>query len=294
MFDRAKYRSHSEIDWRTLKDPVATVKYDGANYFLPVEADGSLRFFSRRESVKGGFPERTQQLPHLTNKKLPGFAGQVFNVELIHSGFSPYGKESHREVSGILNSLKDRSIQTQSERGPVRAVLHNVITPELATYKGKLVHMKALQDAFGDPKLLRVAEPSLGHVDIHKLIEETKLRGHEGVIITSLTTPEDKNTRVKIKHIQTFNLLVVDILQEVDKDGKLKDSAGALVVADRSGRIVANVGTGFSKEQRYEIWHNKPAWIHRLIQVKTMGLSASRLRMPVYNGDADGELDLVE
>lgn len=295
MYDRAKYKAPSDkIDWRTIPDPVGMVKWDGANFFMPVESDGSLKFFSRRESVKGGFPERTSQLPHLTGNKLPQFAGNVYNVELIHTGHDPDAVESHRATSGILNSLTERSIQTQKELGPIRVKIHNVVSPELTTFKDKLLHMKSLQDTFGKPEIFSVVEPHVGHVSIHKLIAETKRRNQEGVIITSLSLPEDRNTRVKIKHILTYNLLVAGMEEERDKAGNPKGAMGALILVDRSGKEVARVGTGFTRQVREEIWANKSQWIGRLIQVKTMGLSAKKLRMPVFNGDADGELDLIQ
>jgi hypothetical protein len=293
VFDRATYRDDSEKDWTQIKDPVGMLKWDGANFFVPVEADGSLRFFSRRQSVKGGFPERTSQLPHLTQKKLPEFAGQVFNVELVHTGKTPFGKEAHGTLSGILNSKTEKSIATQAETGPVRMVLHNVVEPKLATLKDKLLHMKAFERAFGDRGLVRAVEPHLGHVAIHKLIADTKMKGQEGAIIASLSAPETANHRVKIKHKQHFNLVVARIEQEMDKHGSPKPSAGALVCNDRSGREVANVGTGLSHPLRKEIWENKSEWLGRAIQVETMGLAVGRLRSPVYNGEADGDVDLV-
>lgn len=293
MFDRAKYKDSKDKKWSDINNPVGTLKHDGANYFLTVEGDGSLRFFSRRESVKGGFPERTSSLPHLTNKKMPAYAGQVFNVELRHTGKSISGKDVHPVVSGILNSLPPKAIASQAYLGPVRATLHNVISPELGTYKEKLLHMKRFQDDFGSPELLHVVGPHVGIPAIVKLIDKTKREGLEGVVITSLTEPESKNIRVKIKHQDYFNLRVVGIEQELDKHGNSKESMGSLVCADRSGRVVANVGTGFTAEQRKEIWANQASWLGHLIQVKTMGLARLKLRMPVYNGLADGEVDEV-
>ena len=74
----------------------------------------------------------------------------------------------------------------------------------------------------------------------------------------------------------------------------MKRSAGSLLLKDRSGRDVGKVGTGFSRDLRREIWSYPKEWIGRVIQVQTMGLAARKLRMPIFNGDADGEVDLVE
>lgn len=293
MYDRAKYKDVASAPLAKVENPVGTLKHDGASYFTRVEPDGSLRFFSRRPSVKGGFPERTESLPHLTAKKFPEFAGTVFNVELMHTGHDPYGRESHPVTSGILNSLSKKSVETQKEVGPIRAVLHNVIEPYIPTYREKLLYMKSMQDAFGDPKVMRVVEPHIGLPAIAKLIAKTKAEGREGVVVTSLTTPEASNIRIRIKHQDYFNLRVVGFEEELDKYGKPKGSLGSLICADKSGQIVANVGTGFSAALRKEIWEHKPEWLNKLVQVKTMGLARQRLRMPVYNGEADGEIDAV-
>ena len=294
MYSRSKYKDIDETSWMSIRNPVATIKYDGANFFMPVSSDGSLSFISRRPSVKGGYPDRTLQLPQLTDKKYPELAGHVYNVELIHTGFNKANVESHRIVSGILNSLPARSIDTQNKIGPVRAVLHNVINPDFPTYKDKMDHLKRVESFVGKPDLIYAAKTYSNPSDIHSLIRSTKAGGQEGVIITSLTEPEDVNVRYKVKHKEHYNLKITDIIQEIDKDGNPKQSMGAVVVCDASGRQVAKVGSGFSRNERIDAWNNPKDWIGRLIQVETMGLAHKMLRMPIYNGDADGDIDTVE
>jgi len=286
MFQRAKYVEPRKLLWQDIPNPAATIKYDGGHYYLSVQSDGSLKYYSRRESVKGGFPERSAQIPHLSNVKLPQYAGHVYSVELIHTGKDKNNKESHPAVSGILNSLLPRSIETQLNTGPVRAVLLDVINPPLPTYKEKIAHLKEVEKAFGKPALMFVPEIATTKPEIIKLIERTKAEGREGIIVTSLTKPESINPRIKIKHFDTYNLRVVRIIQEEDTHGNLKPSMGAMDCVDSSGRVVCTVGTGFSKELREEIWRNQFKWIGKLIQVKTMGLGSvgGKLRAPVFNG----------
>lgn len=293
MYQRAKYKEIPSTEIPHGDDYVGTYKYDGANFFMPVAEDGSLRFFSRRESVKGGFPERTESLPHLTQKKMPQYAGKVFNVELIHTGRQRNNPESHAQVSGILNSLPPRAIATQQVLGPVRVVLHNVVEPDLSTYSEKLKLMKQFEQEYGNPEILFANEPHVGRAAIQKLVDKTKKEGREGVIVTHLTLKEPENPRYKIKHKIQHNLRVTDIIQEIDKDGNPKPSMGALKVVDATGREVGTVGSGFSRSQRIDAWKNPEKWMHRLIQVESMGLAANRLRSPIYNGDADGRIDTV-
>lgn len=293
MYQRAKYKEIPQHEIPVGDEYVGTYKYDGANFFMPVAEDGSLKFFSRRESVKGGFPERTESLPHLTQKKMPKYAGHVFNVELIHTGRDRNNPESHSQVSGILNSLPPKAVATQSILGPVRVVLHNVVEPDLSTYSDKLKLMKQFEQEYGHPDILFANEPHIGRAAIQRLVEKTKKENREGVIVTHLTQSEGSNPRLKIKHKITHNLRVVDIIQEIDKDGRPKPSMGALKVVDATGREVGTVGSGFSRSQRIDAWKNPQNWMHKLIQVESMGLAASRLRSPIYNGDADGSIDTV-
>jgi hypothetical protein len=290
MYTRAKYKESP--DRPLTDDDFGMIKYDGANYFVPVAEDGSLRFLSRRESVKGDFPDRTESLPHLTDVKVPGFAGSVFNVELIHTGHNKSRIESHSAVSGILNSLPPRAIATQEALGPVRMVIHNVINPQFGTFGSALPHMHQFADALGKPQVAFVAPVVKGPEAITKLVQSTKAAGREGVIVVPSTAPEPA-TRIKIKHKITHNLRVSRIVQMLDKHGQPKPMMGALVCVDSRGREVADVGTGFSNDQRVEAFLHPDLWLNRHIQVESMGFAKNKLRMPVFNGDADGGLDEV-
>lgn len=291
MYSRAKYKEG--IDWKAFKDPVGSKKYDGAHYFLQIDTDGSPRFFSRRESVKGNFPERTEKLPHLTDIKLPHRAGEVYSVELIHTGHEKEAPESHPRVSGILNSLKDKAIQTQKITGPVRAVLLDVIQPKIATYGEKLEHLKSIERDFGKSTVLFVPDVKITKNEIEKLLKDTKDKGEEGVVITSLSSPEDSNIRAKIKHFNTYNLRITGITREFTIGGDPKNSAGALELSDATGKYVGNVGTGFTRDQRIDIFENPNSWMNKLVQVKAMPSVGDKLRMAVFNGEADGDIDTI-
>jgi hypothetical protein len=263
---------------------------------MTVGSKGELRYFSRAKDVNGGYPERTSQLPQLTSKLMPQFAGHVYNVELIHTGQNPSAKETHGKLSGILNSLPPRSKQTQADTGPIRAVLINVTNPDLPTYRDKLLHLKEVEKAFNDPSLMFVPTPEITKEGIVKLINSTKAQGREGVIITDLDEPEYKNPRIKIVHTNMYNLRVVGINQEVDVSGKLKESMGSLRLADATGRVVCNVGSGFTREDRLDAWLHKSKWMGKLVQVKARDIVRSEglLKAPVYNGFSDGQLDTVD
>ena len=290
MYDRAKYKDSSPTTILT-DDHVASIKYDGANYFVPFDSQGKPSFISRRESVKGGYPDRTESVPHLAEVRLPQFAGHVYNVELIHTGHSKNHPESHRQVSGILNSLSPRAVATQVALGPIRAVIHNVVNPEFSNHGAAIEHMRTVAKAWDRPELVYVPEYARGPSAIQALIDSTKRRGLEGVIIANLNDPT--RTLTKVKHKIHHNLRIIRITQAIDKNGRPKNVMGAAIVADATGQEVGSVGTGWSAAQREEAWLHPERYENHLIQVESMGLAANRLRMPVYNGDADGEIDRV-
>lgn len=152
--------------------------------------------------------------------------------------------------------------------------------------------MKKFEQLAKRPDILFVPTTHHGHEAVEALIKKTKERGEEGVIVASLNAPEP-GPRFKIKHKLTYNLTVVGIVQEIDKNGRLKPSMGALIVADASGKVVGKVGTGFSRDQRIDAWENQSSWLGKAVQVSSMGFAVNALRMPVYNGDADGDIDTV-
>jgi hypothetical protein len=298
MFQRHKYKENIPID--TIKDPIGSIKYDGAHFFVRFDKEGVPAFISRRQSVKGHYPDRTEKLPQFHDIKLPDYAGHILSAELIHTGWNKHGIESHPNVSGILNSLPPRAKEVQKAIGPVRAVLLDVIKPELTTYKEKLDYLRKLEKQAKKPETFFVPDLKIGKSEIWKLIEATRNEGREGVIVTSLTGKDIDNPRSKIKHYKTFNLRVKGITQEIDKNGKPKPSAGALILEDASHREVGNTGTGFTREERIDIWNNPKKWLGQLVQIKAMyqpshrGQSASyKLHVPVYNGLADGDIDTV-
>lgn len=213
MYERHKYSDDlSKMD--KLQNPVATKKWDGANYFMAIDSEGKPSFVSRRESVKGGYPDRTSKVPHLADIRLPEFKNHVFNVELIHTGNSKDNQESHPTVSGILNSLAPRAVEQQQLTGPIRAVMFDVIHPPVNTYKGKLELLKRVENTANKPDLLFVPETKIGKDAISKFIAHTAHQNDEGVVITDLEAPEETNLRIKVKHTRTANLRIKDFFRK--------------------------------------------------------------------------------
>lgn len=292
MFERHKYLEKPERISKMIS-PVGFVKYDGANFFMKYDDYGKPSFISRRRSVSGEIIDRTEKVPHLA-KVLPEHAGEVYNVELIHTGSDPLAKESPNRLAGILNSGVAKSLKAQEDLGPIRAVVFDVISPGHTHYGTKYEQIKKLEKSFGDSDLLFAHEGHHGHEAVERLVAKTKAESREGVIAIDFDSPEIKNPRIKVKHRKHWNLRVTAIHEEFDKNGVPKGRAGSLELQDASGKNCGKAGTGFTAEMRKLIWENKSEWMGKLVKIEAMDPTSEKLRSPVYAGDADGHLDYVE
>jgi ATP-dependent DNA ligase len=174
-------------------------------------------------------------------------------------------------------------------------VPHDVIKPKLKTYGEKIEFLKEFVKKVKKPELVYQPQYHYGHDNIKKLIKQTLKENKEGIIATSLTHPEKDNLRLKVKHKKTWNLKIRDIHQAIDIHGKPKKEMGALVLEDSTGRECGEVGTGFTRDMRQDVWAHPRKWKGKLVQVKGMDpvRPGMKLKMLVYNGLADGDIDKI-
>lgn len=124
--------------------------------------------------------------------------------------------------------------------------------------------------------------PILGRVnnllDVEPIVEAIWAAGGEGVMLnTTLGLYEVKRSKslLKIKHTEEHILKVVNLLEGT---GKYEDSMGALVceyINKRGEKTYVGVGSGFTDDQRQDIWWNMERYIGRNIEVETFGESTN-------------------
>jgi ATP-dependent DNA ligase len=77
-------------------------------------------------------------------------------------------------------------------------------------------------------------------------------------------------------------------------EGKASGTLGKVELETTDGVYVGNSGSGFSDEERDEIWSNQDEWMGRCIEIEARGLGTqSKLRMPIFVRDRsdDGTAD---
>jgi DNA ligase-1 len=138
--------------------------------------------------------------------------------------------------------------------------------------------------------------------------------GYEGVVIRSMfgtykfgrTTMAEENT-LKLKRFEDSEAVIISMLQEmentnekkVDETGKAKrsihkegmvgkDSMGALVVRDCVSQVEFQVGSGFTSDERTNMWIDKEKYIGKIIKYKSFMIGVKdKPRHPIYLGMRD-------
>ncbi|MDX1532755.1 MAG: hypothetical protein R3230_00955 [Nitrosopumilaceae archaeon] len=114
--------------------------------------------------------------------------------------------------------------------------------------------------------------------------KENATNGLEGTVIKNMNMQWKNGTsrdQVKIKIVFDCDLRIVGFNQGKEK-GKYVEKLGSLQVKSSDGMVEFNVGTGFSDEQRAEIWENRVSYLKKIVTVKGNDIVESDLKPDKY------------
>lgn len=270
---------------------IVTEKLDGIRRIL-IKENGVCRFYSRSGHEDTGLVQIAEEAKWLPDN-------YVYDGELLATGDFKDCIAQRQATNSIANS---KGIKT----GLTFNVFDMVTTAEF--YKGKS-HTTALNRkvllgitlmdegvqcldedwarhiaAFGIHRTMKYIKPVpiLGLVknlnEVEPIVDAIWRRGGEGVMLNVASAPyEVKRSKnlLKIKHVEEFVLPVVDI---VEGTGKYEDSMGAIIcqyfASDGSVSYVG-VGSGFTDEQRRDIWKRPNKYIGLKAEVESFGESTN-------------------
>lgn len=166
-------------------DYLGARKYDGAWNMLIKDMEGNFHLRSRTESVNGGYVDKAEWIPWITNdlSELPN--GTVLLGEICFPN-----NEGSRKITSVLNCLKDKCIARQE----VGEKLHYYVFDVLA-YKGKnLINIPfekrvevyleyELLDILKDNNYVFMANYKRGQ-ELWDMLGEVLNAGGEGLVIT--------------------------------------------------------------------------------------------------------------
>jgi len=120
---------------------------------------------------------------------------------------------------------------------------------------------------------------------ISSLMQDYLSMGYEGCMVKFCDSPYvdgRKEHWLKVKPQNEIEAVIIDV---IEGDGKHQDMLGALlVVSEINGqRVVYKVGSGFTDEERQELWENKENLIAKVIDVQYQELTKENIpRFPVF------------
>lgn len=253
----------------------ASRKYDGAHFIADFTEKG-VALTSQNLGVSGSLIPREDNYPHLKYTEVPKeYAGTVLRGELHHpKGFNILSAMT------IANPIK--SMQLQQQHGKPEFIPFEVVK-----YKGKdfsqftpeerIKIVDEVANAIPN-SYIKPPERKRPTESLRDFYERIVANNGEGIVLQDRTTGEF----LKKKNRIDYDLKIKDVLEG---DGRLKNHMGSLVLEDRSGTEVGNVGTGFSDSMRKEIFENKKKYIGQLVKITSdKPLVAKSLRGPAFAG----------
>lgn len=227
------------MEWHRVKYPcISTVKLDGIR---AIYRDGV--FYTRNGKVLHGLEALAGRLS----------GAPVLDGELVCPGMD------FQTSSGQLRSFADTP----------NAQFHIIDVPEHPD-KDLIVRLGSVRAWIRMDTLVHYIDwiTAWRALDIERHYQECLDEGYEGVVVKPMEY-EYVNKRsfdwMKLKAINTVDARIVDIFTGT---GKYASSAGGVIVALPGTEVMVRVGSGFSDQQRDEIYAAPDEYIGRTIEIK--------------------------
>ena len=273
------------------------VKLDGVRVITIVYPDGRVDQFSRNGKELVNFPHIKEQISAIAYQ----FAEpMVLDGEVMSSSFQDLMKQVHRKSD------------VQSED----AVLHlfDIVTlREFEAGKSKVRQEERSEKVYKWHKANKDVLPGVAVVG-HELVdldtEEGKKRfkeinqmaiagGYEGIMIKDPDAPYEVKRTVSWLKLKPFIEVSLTVVAVEEGTGRNVGKLGALVCEgeDDGKRIMVNVGSGFTDDQRMSFWNAREEILNDIVEVRADAITQNQdgsysLRFPRFlhfRGFADGE-----
>ena len=241
------------------KEFVITEKLDGMRTIMIVE-NGNVTFFSRQGQPIAGLVEIAQDA-----KLLPD---NVYDGELlIHNA------DDYKDRDVLQETLKIAR-KDGEKRGLILHLFDMIPIEEFkageskATYRKRKEELEFIVEKLKSPYIKVVPNLYVGKdLDvIPKLLEEMNRKGKEGLMLNvSDGKYQCKRTDVLLK-IKSMNTMDCKIIGFEDGTGKYEGMLGALILDYKGYEL--RCGSGFTDEDRKEIWNNKEKYLGKIAEIQ--------------------------
>jgi DNA ligase 1 len=275
------------------------VKLDGVRVITIVYPSGRVDQFSRNGKELVNFPHVTEQISAVVKKTPPPYP-IVLDGEIMSSSFQDLMKQVHRKSDvkandAILNLFDmcplenfekgfwDKSQTVRSQMVQAWVEQNNELLPNVTCLANELVDL----------------DTDAGQLRYKEINAQAVAGGYEGIMIKD---PEAgykckrSHAWLKLKPFIEVSLTVVAVEEGTGKNiGRL----GALVCEgdDDGRRILVNVGSGFSDDDRIAYWVSREEVVGKVVEVRADAITQNQdgtysLRFPRFlrfRGFVNGE-----
>lgn len=217
-------------------------------------------------------------LPHISQALLKlGLNGVELDGELYVHGFSLQD----------IHSIVSRKVNSHALSAAIEYHIFDIV--EIIPQRDRFVQLRVIDSMIhrlGLSEILKVVQPELVKTDqeIEQFLDRAIDEGYEGFVIrnpNALYQRKRSTDVMKFKPHQEDVYEIVDSIEEVSIHGTPKGALGAIVCKGDDNTLF-NVGTGFTRDDRQQLWKEREALVGKYLKVKFQTLSPGR-RVPCHS-----------
>lgn len=242
-------------------------KFDGFRCRVVPVGNGQYVLLSSEENVVFSVPHLNQMFTKLN-------LGVELDGELYCHGMT------FEQISSIVS----RTVNLHPDAEQIQFHCFDVVLPDVHQMR-RCIMIESLR---GLSKWLVVSPFWLceNFDEVIRVFEKVVEQGYEGIIVRHNMCPYERKRStyiMKFKPKKSDDYIIVNSVEEVDKEGNEKGSLGALVCSSGDGTLF-NVGTGFSAEQRQIFWEIRDSLPGKICRVKYQHITSGKgvPRFPVF------------
>lgn len=246
---------------------VAQYKLDGYRLLIHVLEDGTVKGYSRNRK------DVTESLPELQEIDWPD-GEHIFDAEVIAED------GTYKSTSQRIGRKSSNLMNTQSMNFALFDYLYD--GTDLTRFEF-ISRYGLLSSNAPDHEYVNVLIP---YSDIDKARARAVEEGYEGLILKDENAEYQFDKRSKAWRKLKFTHETCDVrISDFERgSGENKDRLGAIVIETEDGVEIGNCGTGFSHQDREEIWNNREDLKGSIVEVSHEGFSDNGLRFPAFEG----------
>lgn len=239
-------------------------KYDGVRC-RAVPTESGILLLSSEENVIFSVPHINDELKSL------GMKAELDGELYIHGA-------SFEEIVSITS----RTVNISSDYYKIQYHVFDIVNEE-----DQIQRLLTINKLFGLKPSIKVAPFWLcENLDqIMKVYDQLLKQGYEGIIVRNLFNKYERkrSTQVmKFKPKKSDSYEIIDFEEEISISGTPKDSLGALVLQSGDGSTF-KVGTGFTAEQRQNLWRSRDDLKGKVALINYQHLTDRKVpRFPVF------------